>query len=70
MRARRRVSASFRARFTDTEWRIYASGRCCWQTAYGLPWMKFCRKRSKPGQPFGYCREHDRELREQYGGYR
>ena len=57
----------FRSRFTDTEWELYEAGKCCWQTAYGLPWMEWCGQPSMPDQQFGYCREHDRELREQGG---
>jgi hypothetical protein len=55
----------FRDRFTDDEWRLYKAGKCCWQTAYGMPWMAYCGKRSKRGHPFGYCREHAREMTEQ-----
>lgn len=54
------VRRADRSRFTDTEWKLYKQGRCSYQTAYGLPWMEWCGKRSKPGHPFGYCREHAR----------
>lgn len=57
----------FRSRFTNTEWAIYKAGRCCWQTGSGLPWQTYCRKRSKRGHPFGYCREHAREARDTWG---
>jgi len=59
------VRRKFRNRFTDKEWKIASAGKCCWQTGYGLPWITYCRKPSMPGQPFGYCRQHDRELREE-----
>jgi hypothetical protein len=64
MTARR---GTFRSRFTDTEWAIYKAGRCCWQTAYGTPHIRYCRKRSKRGQRFGFCAQHDRELVEGRG---
>jgi hypothetical protein len=61
-RAARRL---FRSRFTDTEWAIYISGRCCWQISYGTPHMSWCEQPSQPGHPFGYCAGHARELAEQ-----
>ena len=57
----------FRARFTDSEWELYEDGKCCWQNAYDMPWIEYCGQPSMPGQLFGYCREHDREMREQGG---
>jgi hypothetical protein len=56
-----------RSQFTDTEWKLFKAGKCCWQTAYGMPWIRYCKKRSQPGHVYGYCRAHARELAEQYG---
>jgi hypothetical protein len=56
-----------RARFTADEWELYADGLCSWRTASGLAWSEYCGQPSLPGQPFGYCREHDWELGERGG---
>lgn len=40
---------------------------CGYQTAYGLPWSVFCGESKKPGSPL--CDEHDKEMREEHGGY-
>ncbi len=50
------------ARFTADEWRLYRQGKCCWQTGDGLPGIRYCGRKSRPGHPFGYCRRHAREL--------
>lgn len=50
-----------RARFTDHEWALYQAGKCCYQTAYGLPWMEFCELPSVPDHPLGYCHNHESE---------
>jgi hypothetical protein len=57
--------ARLRARFTGDEWRLYQQGKCCWQTAYGMPWISYCGRKSEPGHPFGHCSKHARELAEQ-----
>jgi hypothetical protein len=47
-----------RRRFTDHEWQLYLAGKCCYQTAYGLPWSTWCEQPSQGGHPLGYCAEH------------
>jgi hypothetical protein len=54
-----------RSRFTDHEWALYQAGRCCYQTAYGLPWSAWCEQPRLEDHPLGYCAEHARE--EAYG---
>lgn len=39
---------------------------CGHQIAYGMPWSIFCGEFKKLGSPL--CHEHDRDLREEYGG--
>jgi hypothetical protein len=62
----RRVNVN-RSTFTDTEWRLYKRGRCCWQTAYGMPWIRYCGRKLDRGNPWGYCKRYAREAIEDYG---
>jgi hypothetical protein len=53
--------------FNDTEWQLYKQGKCCWQTAYGMPWISYCGKKLDRGNPWGYCKRHAKEAVEDYG---
>lgn len=45
-------------RFTDEERRLAESGRCPYQTGYGLPAAEYCGEPSKPGTDYGRCGGH------------
>jgi hypothetical protein len=53
------------ARFTEEEAARWRRGECGYQTAYGLPGSEYCERRGDPLNDFGYCAEHDREVREE-----
>jgi hypothetical protein len=54
-------------RWTAEEKGLFDRGLCSWVVESGN-WggVKHCRKRSKRGASFGNCREHEREMLEDY----
>lgn len=47
------------------EMKIAAAGLCVEQTAYGMPWIRYCEQPAAPGALL--CEQHRREHIEQYG---
>jgi hypothetical protein len=56
-----------RDQFTDEEWALYKSGKCCNVIAHGMPYVRWCEKPIDPNSRHGnYCTDCDQLMRDLY----